>query len=300
MANDASAAPILIVDGGVHRAASTTLGDGRNRVGPTPDNDIVITDLDPAGTPFALDCADGIVTIHALRAPVDLGRGTILPPGRSRRCRIGARFTSGGVAFRLEPPSQGSRPARPVGPRLMWSLPAVAAGLLCTALLSAFAASTVGPPAEASDISRETTGSIPVDHGSSQPGQTTATVLRNLRQHLSSAGLDAIVLAVQPEGSIEARGQITPQQDAAWRETGRWFDGASGGRAVLVDQVSVVAEAPPLRIQAVWPGHNPYVVDGSGDKLFIGTILPSGWTISGIDARHVLMKRGAQVLAVRF
>lgn len=303
MPNERSTAPTLIVEGGVHREARASLKAGPNRAGAAPDNDIVLFDLGPAKTPFALNYRGGAVVLHAVDAPVELSGRKILAVGTSKRCSDGLRFTSGGIPFRLELASPKlNRPAQPVRFRLRSYLPVLTGGLLCTALLGLVASLNLAPSVEASGISSETTGSIPATavQSASESGQQLAATLQGLRQHLAGSGLDSIALSSEPDGSIEARGQIMPQQQTAWLEAGRWFDGTAGGRAVLVDQVRISAEAPPLKVQAVWPGRSPYVIDGSGDKLFIGTILPSGWTISGIDAKHVLVKRGDQTLAVRF
>jgi len=56
----------------------------------------------------------------------------------------------------------------------------------------------------------------------------------------------------------------------------RWFDTAATGRAVLVDRVNVAAAAASLQVQAVYTGLTPYVIDGEGQKLFIGASLPDG------------------------
>ncbi len=90
-----------------------------------------------------------------------------------------------------------------------------------------------------------------------------------------------------------------PQQMDQWREAQRWFDSGSGGQTVLVSRVTATA-APPLAIQAVWPGPHPYVIDGNGEKLFAGAMLHGGWTVDSIAADHVLIRRGSQTLAVRF
>jgi len=303
MPNERSTAPTLIVEGGVHREARASLKAGSNRAGAAPDNDIVLFDLGPARTSFALNYHDGSVVLHAVDAPVKLSGRKILSIGTSKRCTDGLRFTSGAIPFRLElPSSKLNRAVRPVGSRLRSYLPVLAGGVLLTALLSVMGSLDAAPPVEAYGISSETTASIPAAavHSASQSSQQLTATLQGLRQHLGASGLDAIALTSQPDGSIEARGQIMPQQETAWHEAGRWFDGAAGGRVVLVDQVRVSAKAPPLTVQAVWPGRSPYVINGSGDKLFVGTVLSSGWTISGIDAKHVLVKRGGQALAVRF
>ncbi len=299
MTKDSSSNLILVVESGVHRTARAALAAGRTRVGAAPDNEIVLLDLGSAPTSFALDTSGDGVVLHAVATSIELPRRKKLAAGRSKRCRAGARFASHGTAFRLEGPQR--KPFRPARYHLMWSVPVLAGGMFCIALLSV-SASPNASPVEASDISYEATGSVPpkARDAAAGSGRPASAVLEMLREHLAATGLDSISVTARPEGSIEARGQISPQQDATWREAGRWFDGAAGGRAVLVDQVHVTAEPPPLTVQAVWPGRTPYVIDGSGDKLFVGTVLPSGWAISGIEAGQVLIRRGGQSFTVRF
>ena len=300
MAHDQSVAPILIVESGLHRTARAALAAGRNRIGTTDDHDIVLSDLLSPGTPFWLEHCDGKVLLQAVDATIDLPGRKQLAPGQSKRCPDGLRFTGGGITFRLDMP--GAAPAQRSG--LMTYMPACIGAVLCLAMLTTVVRLDAAAPPKALDLASETTGSLPAPAGPNapavQPVRPAGAVLESLRQHLDGAGLESITLTTQPDASIEARGLIAPQQDGAWREAGRWFDTVAGGRAVLVDQVRVATEAPPLAVQAVWPGNSPYVIDGNGDKLFIGSLLASGWTISGIDAKRVLVKRGDQTLAVRF
>ncbi len=86
----------------------------------------------------------------------------------------------------------------------------------------------------------------------------------------------------------------------AWREAQRWFDARFGGSAVLVDLVAASAAAPPLAIQAVWSGPDPYIIDGAGQKLFPGALLRTGWTLDRVEPDRVIIRRGSQTLAVRF
>ena len=303
MTLDRSALPALTVEGGIHRQARAPLARGINRVGSTADCDIVVTDLDHDAPCFSLTVVDGAVVLEPLGLTVEL-QGRPLTPGRTRRCADGARFTCGGVAFRVETASTGAEVAVTKRRSLGWSVPVTAVGVLLASLLIALAPSTAAPPAPSRPASDEAAASVPVDfHAAPVPASrtSTATLLRDIGRRLAAANLDAITLAAQPDGAIEARGQIAPQQLQAWRDVGRWFDGvASAGRTVLVDQVRVGADAPPLTVQAVWPGRRPYLIDGNGDKLFVGAVLANGWTVDGIDATHVLVKRGGQVLAVRF
>jgi type III secretion system (T3SS) inner membrane Yop/CscD-like protein len=300
MASDISA--VLIVEEGVHQAARAVLARGRNHVGPSATNDIVISDFRGSGTSFTLEHRGRDIVLHA-DAPVEFAGRKSLAPGQSRRCVSGMRFTSGGIALRLE--MAGTAPGSAVSSirsrlKLYLAVPAI---LALSAMVWGAAASFTAPPAIVRlNDAPETTGSIPAmsREEALSSRQRQAAALESLRQHLAAVDLGSLVLTARPDGSIEARGPISREQQATWREVGHWFDTVAGRRVVLVDAVNVDADPHPLAIQAVWSGHNPYVIDGDGSKHFIGSTLPSGWTVAGINETHVLVKRGQQTLAVRF
>lgn len=313
MANVPPPFPTLVVEDGLHRAARAHLSLGSHHVGTAPDSDIVVTDLGPAGTRFALSIEASAITLHALAMPIVLAGGKALKPGRSKRCRGETRFRCGAVSFRIEAAAQSSA-TRPRSFRLAWSLPGLVVAGTLAALLGVLTVSDTVSKADAPTMSANPAGSVPV--GSAPSGVVPSAPAPSPRQpatarradalrprlvaYLSQSGLDSIAVNAQPEGSIEAVGQIGPQQTAAWRQAGQWFDGEAAGQVVLVDRVRVAVEPPPLTIQAVWQGRRPYVVDGRGDKLFTGSVLANGWTVSGIKAGRVMLKRGDQILAVRF
>jgi hypothetical protein len=301
MAHEVSAA--LVVESGVHHAARAELTAGLNRVGRSTDNDIIISDLQMPETSFALECRGREVELRAGDAEIELVGRKPLARGASRSCVNGLRFTSAGITFRIEiAATDSAAPAESGRSSFGWRLPAVATSVLATIILAVLVSFRAAPLTARPNNVVTTTSSIPPASGqgvaSSQSRQQFA--LEQLRRHLAAVDLGSLVLTAQPDGSIEARGQISKAQETAWREVGHWFDSMAGGQAVLVDAVTISAEVQPLAIQAVWLGQNPYVIDDSGDKLFVGSALPSGWTISGIDRSHVVVKRGDQILAVRF
>jgi Inner membrane component of T3SS, periplasmic domain len=299
MAHQVSA--ILLVESGVHQAARAVLAADKNQVGRSADNDIVVTDIGVNGTAFVLEYCGRDVVLHAAGTVVEFPGRKPLAPGETGRCASGGRFTSGGVSFRLEfathDPGSGVKPARS---RFGSHAALAATGVIAAAALIAMVPLKTAPARPADAV--ETTGSIASASGlaAQSSRQRQQFALESLRKHLAAADLASLTLAAQPDGSIEARGQILKSQESAWRDVGHWFDTIAGGQAVLVDAVTVTTEPQPLSVQAVWPGQDPYVIDASGEKLFVGAALPSGWTISSIDRSHVLVKRGDEVLSVRF
>jgi hypothetical protein len=309
MTADVSAA--LVVENGVHQAARAELANGRNSVGCLPDNNIVISDLRNSGTSFTLEHRGRDIVLHA-DAPVELPSGKPLAPGQSKRCVNGMRFVSGGVALRMEIVGPGHDIATSSIRFRLKELLLAAATVAFVAMVSGAALSfradakrtlshssveTIG--SSGADI----TGSIPrsSSEGLSSSHQRQVAAIGSLRRHLVEVELSSLVVTAQPDGSIKARGQITKEQESTWHEVQHWFDTATAGQVMLVNTVSVGAVAPaPLAIQAVWPGRNPYVIDGDGGKYLIGSQLPSGWTVAEINDTHVLVKRGQQTLSVRF
>ncbi len=292
---------ILIVESGVHQGARAALARGRSLVGSSADKDIIISDFRD-GTAFTLDHRGRDIMLHADAAVEFPGRKP-LAPRQSRRCVSSVRFTSGGVTLRLEIAAASSATRADSGLRgIGWRLPAIVAAALAAISLVPLISFSTASSTTRSDDALMATASIPTASGrvlpSSQSRQQFA--LDQLRQHLAAIDLGSLILTAQPDGAIEARGQISKAQQAAWREVGHWFDSIAAGQAVLVDAVTVTADAQPLAIQAVWSGDNPYVIDGGGEKLFVGSALPSGWTVSGIDRSRVLIKRGDETVAVRF
>jgi hypothetical protein len=121
-----------------------------------------------------------------------------------------------------------------------------------------------------------------------------------LRQQLLAASLMAIEVTTDAT-SITAKGTIDPSALAAWRNIEQWFDRTFGVTVVLTSQVEAKAVRPsaPLTVQAIWAGSGAYVIDGRGQKLFEGALASDGWVIERIERSRVVLRRGADTLAVR-
>jgi type III secretion protein D len=121
-----------------------------------------------------------------------------------------------------------------------------------------------------------------------------------LRQQLLTAGLMAIEVTADAT-AITAKGTIDPSALAAWRDIEQWFDRTFGISVVLTSQVEAKSVRPsaPLTVQAIWAGSGSYVIDGRGQKLFVGALASDGWMIERIEQSRVVLRRGADTLAVR-
>ena len=300
--------PSLIVEGGVHRFADALLPFGEISVGSDEANTLVVSDLSMT-TAFRLRWDGHSVIFTTVGADASVN-GRSLRRGGRRRFNRSSSFTSGGIAFRVEWPAvpPTSAPARGGAQR------GLAAGVICAVALAT--AVTLLParssplPTHFVDLSRDGTEPVSSDTRPNtvksvlpplaKPTFDRRSLLGDMRQQLTSAGLDGISVDLQPDGGIAASGRIVPARREAWRSAARWFDTVAKGRAVLIDRVEVSAASASFQIQAVYTGQTSYVIDGDGQKLFVGTSLPDGAVIQKIESQRVLVKRGGQIVAVHF
>ena len=292
--------PSLIVEGGLHRTAVAQVPVGGISVGSDAGSAIVVSDL-PAASAFRLTWDRRAILLEAVECDAAVN-GRRLARGRSRVIKRASTFTSGGIAFRLEWPQAPVATSAPA-----WRRQSFAAGVACTIALTATAALVAAPswppgprlagPPQVAAVSLPAASELapPV-----KPVHSGVALLGDFRRQLASAGLDGISVDLQPDGGFAASGRILPVKGEAWRAAVRWFDGAAKGRAALLDRVEVTNAATALQIQAVYTGLTPYVIDGEGQKLFLGASLPDGSVIQTIESRRVVVKRGDQLVAVRF
>jgi hypothetical protein len=299
--------PLLLVEGGIHRSAAVEVPVGESDVGSDAANHVVVSDL-PAPTAFRLRWDGRSLVLSAVGCDADVD-GKALCRGRDRRLEQSSSLVVGGIAFRLKLPMTADTAGSGGLLRGSRSLGAgFAAGIACTAVLAGTALiaapSLPAPSMRFADGSREmTSGSaakVVAIAPQATPARDGAALLKDLRQQLASAGLGEVSVNIQSDGAVEAVGRIGPAKGEAWRAAVRWFDTAAAGRAVLVDRVNVAAAAASLQVQAVYTGLPPYVIDGEGQKLFIGASLPDGSVIQKIESESVLLKHGDQLVAVRF
>lgn len=292
----------LAVESGPQAGASLMLLPGTHRIGSGLDCDIVLADPLMAPAHFALEDTP-VAALRALDAEVRVQGGPVLRPGEARAIRRPLRFTAGGTRFRLDPPAPAAAAATPG-----WRSRAAMATVLATAAVillvaqatpagTASVASLPAPMAAASTLERGPAATAPTQIPAHATDADPAAALAG---RLAAASLAGVHSRVGADGTMEAAGTLSPEQQAAWSDVKRWFDGAYGARVVLVDHVALSAPAAPLSIAAVHPGASPFVIDRSGQKLFPGSDLPGGWVVESIEPTHVLVRRNGQALAVRF
>ena len=127
------------------------------------------------------------------------------------------------------------------------------------------------------------------------PEATAATEL----QHLLDAK-DLHMLSVESApGTIIVRGALSDAQRPAWQAIERTFDAKYGGHILLRAELGADRIArPAIEVQAVWAGPSPYVIDPDGNRLGEGAVTPDGWQIVQILPDRVILRRGAQSVAL--
>lgn len=284
----------LIVENGPQAGASLLLQPGLNLVGSGLDSDVVVTDCLMATGHFMVECGPAVV-LRVLAADIRLQSGARLLAGRTHTVRGRVRFTAGSTDFRVDIIDSLVPPARPYW-RSRLAAPAAiavtAAALLVIQVPRGDSSVSPRPPIErvASLRVAEATPSMPALTG----------LVDMLSSRVAVAGLSGLHVKAGMDGALEVSGSLSPDQQAAWADVKRWFDGRHGGRAVLVDRVGLSTPAAPLSVAALHAGTAPFVIDRTGRKLFPGSELPDGWLVDSIEPTRVLVRRGDQVMAVRF
>ncbi len=290
--------PELMVEQGPHQGARIALPAGCYSVGSALSNDVVLLDPRLASHHFTVDVGPDSVFLTANSGPIHVrGRRRALRPGAAAtRCTRTIHFKAGDTSFLL------SLPTLPLscspGRRRVTLSATGAAAFAAFVLLFTFASATDGAvvqPFLSKSVVAEAMLAVPA-----QPLPTARDVVAETQAHLKMAQLDTVTMTKGPDGALILSGTISPAQEATLRNMQHWFDGAFGARMLLLDQVRVAAEKPPLAVQAAWTGTEPYIIDGSGQKLFLGARLADGWTVLAITPDTVLLQRGARSLAVHF
>lgn len=295
----------LLVVSGPQAGASLVLSQSAHRVGSGLDCDIVVADPRLAASHFTLENASGLddastMALRALEAEVWVQNGPVLQPGEACPIRRPLRFTAGGTQFLLDP-QVDSPVTNTATAGHGWRSRMAATAILAIGAVTLLVVQAT--PAGTATVASLSTVASALEHAvaaTSPDRPVAAEITAALADRLAAAGLAGVHPNMSVDGMIEATGAMSPEQQVAWSDVKRWFDGAYGARTVLVDRVTLSTPAAPLSIAAVHPGASPFVIDRSGQKLFPGSKLPGGWVVDTIEATHVLVRRNGQALAVRF
>jgi len=322
----------LVVCSGLHRGVRQSLAAGTYSVGRSMDADLVIMDpgLAPVHARLALD-SDGCevesaacnVVLNGIRIeagealmvsyPADIHlddvhvRCTRGPTSRRKRSAVmglalGSTVSLLAAVLVFPGLSAGVDPAAARSDRL--STPSPGAGCEPGCLIKRADDGTAAPPhaplLKLASSSPEAAPAGPKKNRLVSPVVAASAAADALRQQLLTAGLAAIEITTDAT-SITAKGTIDPSSLGAWRDIQQWFDRSFGISIVLTSEVEARSVRPsaPLTVQAIWAGSGSYVIDGRGQKLFEGALASDGWVIERIEQSRVVLRRGANTLAVR-
>jgi hypothetical protein len=234
------------------------------------------------------------VAVEALGADVSVfsqdAREIRIPAGRGHRARLPLDIRLGSARLTLTSDSDplGKPPADQVAPIWQRKPRWIVALVLMFLCVGAFAFRAEPLPA----LSLPAPVATPVVD---ERAQTVGQARLWLEAQLRAANLDRIKVN-EIDGQLNVAGSFDPAQKARWTQVQQAFDGRFGQQVVLHPGVVAGAEVakPRVRLQAVWFGPNPYVINDSGKRLYPGAALADNWTLQSIENNQVILARGEE------
>ncbi len=281
---------------GLHQGVALTLDKPVYTIGSGAMADLVLGDADIAAQHARLRFSDDLVAIEALGGDVTaldaLGKRLLIPEGHGQRLGLPVELTFGQSRLRL----RSTRPAKAssAAPRTLhaFKLPMLGALLLLVTCATAFAFRA--PPEAVAHRGAVGVAAVPVD-----VSMPTLSEARNwLDQALHDARLGQLRVHEQ-DGQLSVAGSYPADLKSSWLRVQRDFDSRFGQRIVLTPnvQVSAAVATPRVRLQAVWFGRNPYVIDEHGKRVYPGAMLADDWTLESIEGDQVRLVRGQERFA---
>ncbi|CZT29325.1 FHA domain-containing protein [Pseudomonas cerasi] len=281
---------------GLHQGVALTLDRPLYTIGSAATADLVLGDAGIAAQHARLRFSEELVAIEAMGGDVTamdaLGKSLLIPEGHGQRLGLPVELTLGQSRLRL----RSTRPAKAssVEPRKLhaFKLPVLGALLLLVTCATAFA---FRAPPEA--VSHRGAVGMPA-----APVNVSAPTLAEARTWLDQALRDARLgqLRVhEQDGQLSVAGSYPADLKSSWLKVQRGFDSRFGQRIVLTPnvQVSAAVATPRVRLQAVWFGRNPYVIDEHGKRVYPGAILADDWMLESIEGDQVRLVRGQERFA---
>ncbi|WP_024689982.1 FHA domain-containing protein [Pseudomonas tremae] len=290
-----SGVALLEILHGLHQGVALTLDKPVYIIGNAAPADLVLGDADIASQHARLRFSDDIVAIEAMGSDVTaidaLGKSLLIPKGHGQRLDLPVELKLGQSRLRLRSTRPASASPVAAGSLQALKLPLLGALLLLATCATAFAFRA--PPASAL---RTTDSAIPASVSASSPALPDARVW--LEQALRDAGLGQLRIEEQ-EGQLTVAGSYPAALKNSWLQVQRDFDSRFGQRVVLTPSVKVSAAVatPRVRLQAVWFGPNPYVIDEHGKRVYPGARLTDDWTLESIEGDQVHLARGQERFA---
>ena len=283
--------PILFVESDLHGQIRMSLPQTFS-IGRAISSDLVLADPSMAERHVILSKEDVAVRVEAVDGSVTFADGHSLNPGEAHQITETTCFWAGALEMRIELPGLvlPSKPKTSVSRRLVSRL--IASVVLVGAIFGTAAFAVASRPALVT--------LAPLIAAPAPSEVDAGRVRQSILSELVRRGLGSIEIETLAEGSNRATGSISSRDAPKWHAAKLWADGEFGASVMLIDQVSVSVKAPVLAVQSAWLGDMPHIIEGSGEKLFVGAVLSDGWVIEGIEPGRVLVRRQSQHLAVRF
>jgi len=286
--------PVLSITHGLHQGVCLALDKSVYIIGSAASADLLLSDSGIAERHMALRFANGQVAVEALGADVSVfsqdAREIRIPAGRGHRARLPLDIRLGSARLTLTSDSDplGKPPADQVAPIWQRKPRWIVALVLMFLCVGAFAFRAEPLPA----LSLPAPVATPVVD---ERAQTVGQARLWLEAQLRAANLDRIKVN-EIDGQLNVAGSFDPAQKARWTQVQQAFDGRFGQQVVLHPGVVAGAEVakPRVRLQAVWFGPNPYVINDSGKRLYPGAALADNWTLQSIENNQVILARGEE------
>nr|WP_314576642.1 FHA domain-containing protein [uncultured Pseudomonas sp.] len=294
--------PVLSIIHGLHSGVTLALDKPSYIIGSAGATDLRLSDTGIAERHLVLQFASGLVTIEARGGDVlVIGRHRPLhiPLGSGHRARLPLTLHIGTAQLVLSDAAEGQavRTQAPACRRPRRAGWAIAVGLVC--ICAAAFAWRASPP---SPVNQSAASSLPqpaLEQASAPVPSSQANEVvqakRWLEQQLATAGFAHLNVS-QRDGQLAVQGSYDAQRKRQWIDLQQAFDSRFGQRIMLRLNARPRAEisAPKVRLQAVWFGTDPYVVNEAGKRLYPGAALVDDWTLEKIENNQVILARGEE------
>ncbi len=283
----------LSVRSGRHTGAQQAISMPAFSIGSSLDADLVLTDPSVSPHHARLSIRDGVMKVEAIASPLFLN-GTELTANAAGETRLPSRLRVGNVEIDITEAGPTSK-----GTGMQKVLLALAALLILGG--SAFLALPGGSSLFRSNSENQTSGqSLSKSQGVALGELRKAA--DSLKERLLAANIRTIEIATDG-GVVSAKGTVISAAKRDWDALQVWFDGAHGRNVFLHSEVIVAnpeAPEPPITVQSVWTGREPYLIDGQGNKHSEGVVLKDGWIIEKIEPGKVTLVKNRQRLLLTF
>lgn len=308
--------PVLHVASGVHQGAAIKLDSPICRIGTSEDSDVVLSDDNIECEHLILRFYSRKVAVEAIGSDVTVGMKH-LPKGTGLKTDYPVAINFSGVSLQLLHPDVFSRrgqvveaaclkPLSPNGSLSSSWLARLQRGKGLTTLCCVFflviggyqlirageAGAYITQPLISKEVSmaHETvTAEDDLPLYDNVPAFTPAVELRG---KIAESGLNGLEVK-EFSSHLEVSGEYLPELYGAWQEIQIWFDKEYGSHQFLVSSAVPRNDPgrPVFRLQGVWLGDAPYVINSKGERLYPGAYLDGGWSLDEIHNDQIVLSR---------